>query len=132
MNANGLALKKKQLWTLEAFGDSTDAVCLKSHLDKYLSVDQVIVLYFFFPSCNRHLFDRFLIYFSFLLLVSTQFGNVTCDAEEKDNGARFEIIVPESAAGKWAFRHPERGYFLGASADKLVCSAKTPTENELW
>jgi hypothetical protein len=52
VNANGLLLKKKQLWTLEAFGDSTDAVCLKSHLDKYLSVDQVIVLYFsfFFPS----------------------------------------------------------------------------------
>jgi fascin 1/2 len=70
--------------------------------------------------------------FNIVLLASTQFGNVTCDAEEKDNGARFEIIVPESAAGKWAFRHPERGYFLGASADKLVCSAKTPTENELW
>jgi fascin 1/2 len=81
------------------------------------------------PSPVRPVFN---IYFSFLLLVSTQFGNVTCDAEEKDNGARFEIIVPESAAGKWAFRHPERGYFLGASADKLVCSAKTPTENELW
>ncbi|XP_057364820.1 protein singed-like [Daphnia carinata] len=100
VNANGLTLKKKQLWTLEAFGDNTDAVCLRSHLDKYLSVDQ--------------------------------FGNVTCDAEEKDNGARFEIFVPESAAGKWALKHPERGYFLGASADKLVCSAKTPTENELW
>lgn len=100
VNANGLTLKKKQLWTLEAFGDSTDAVSLKSHLDKYLSVDQ--------------------------------FGNVTCDSDEKDNGARFEIVVPESAAGKWAFRHPGRGYYLGASADKLVCSAKTPTENELW
>lgn len=41
VNANGLALKKKQLWTLEAFGDSTDAVSFRSHLDKYLSVDQV-------------------------------------------------------------------------------------------
>ena len=43
MNANGLTLKKKQLWTLEAFGDNTDAVSLKSHLDKYLSVDQVSI-----------------------------------------------------------------------------------------
>jgi len=41
VNANGLTLKKKQLWTMEPFGDHTDAVCLKSHLDKYLSVDQV-------------------------------------------------------------------------------------------
>ena len=42
MNANGAALKKKQLWTLEAFGDeNADAVCLRSHLDKFLSVDQV-------------------------------------------------------------------------------------------
>lgn len=57
---------------------------------------------------------------------------MTCEVEEKDHGARFEIVVPESSAGKWAFRHTGRGYFLGASADKLVCSAKTPTENELW
>jgi fascin 1 len=41
VNANGVALKKKQLWTMEPFGDQTDAICLKSHLDKYLSVDQV-------------------------------------------------------------------------------------------
>ena len=61
-----------------------------------------------------------------------QFGNVTCDAEEKDNGARFEIVVPESSGGRWALRHSGRGYFLGAATDKLVCSAKTPAESELW
>lgn len=100
VNANGLTLKKKQLWTMEPFGDHTDAVCLKSHLDKYLSVDQ--------------------------------YGNVTCDSDEKDQGARLEIVVPEKGAGRWALRHPGRGYFLGASSDKLTCSTKTPTENELW
>lgn len=52
--------------------------------------------------------------------------------EEKDNGARFEIVVPANSAGRWALRHPGRGYFLGAAADKLICSAKTPAENELW
>lgn len=61
VNANGVALKKKQLWTLEAFGDSTDAVCLRSHLDKYLSVDQVcyllpnnrvIITYFFIGNAS--------------------------------------------------------------------------------
>ena len=61
-----------------------------------------------------------------------QFGNVTCDAEEKDNGARFEIVVPESSGGRWALRHSGRGYFLGAATDKLVCSAKTPAESEFW
>jgi len=100
VNANGVALKKKQLWTMEPFGDQTDAICLKSHLDKYLSVDQ--------------------------------YGNVTCDSDEKDNGARLEIVVPEKNRGRWALRHPGRGYFLGAASDKLICTAKSPTENELW
>jgi len=61
-----------------------------------------------------------------------QYGNVTCDSDEKDQGARLEIVVPEKGAGRWALRHPGRGYFLGASSDKLTCSTKTPTENELW
>jgi len=100
VNSNGVALKKKQLWTLEAFGDSSEAICLKSHLGKYLSVDQ--------------------------------FGNVTCEGEEKDHGARFEIVVNDSAGGRWALRHSGRNYFLGAAADKLVCAAKTATESELW
>ena len=61
-----------------------------------------------------------------------QYGNVTCDSDEKDNGARLEIVVPEKNRGRWALRHPGRGYFLGAASDKLICTAKSPTENELW
>lgn len=100
VNANGVALKKKQLWMLEPFGGDAEeeAVCLKSHLGKYLAVDN--------------------------------FGNVTCDSEEKEPGAKFRVIVNDD--GRWAFKNAVRGYFLGASDDKLVCSAKAPTEGEHW
>lgn len=37
INANGSSLKKKQLWTLEG---SEHQVYLRSHLDRYLAVDQ--------------------------------------------------------------------------------------------
>lgn len=37
INANGASLKKKQLWTLEG---SEHQVYLRSHLDRYLAVDQ--------------------------------------------------------------------------------------------
>ncbi|KAG1669285.1 Protein singed [Nymphon striatum] len=39
INANGSSLKKKQLWTLEVSSDD-NTVCLRSHLNKYLAVDQ--------------------------------------------------------------------------------------------
>lgn len=100
VNANGVALKKKQLWSLEPFaGDSEEeAVCLRSHLGKYLAVDQ--------------------------------FGNVTCDSEEREAGAKFKVVVNDD--GRWAFKNIARGYYLGASDDKLLCSAKAPGEGEHW
>jgi len=99
INANGKAMKKKQVWILEPYGDG-DSICLRSHLHKYLAVDQ--------------------------------FGNVTCENEEKDDTAKFEISVCDDYSGRWAFRSVARGYFLGASSDTLVCSAKSPGDPELW
>lgn len=37
----GVSLKKKQMWTLEPA--EKDLIAFKSHLDKYISVDQVNV-----------------------------------------------------------------------------------------
>eukprot|EP00088_Acartia_fossae_P066962 TRINITY_DN8325_c0_g2_i4.p1 TRINITY_DN8325_c0_g2~~TRINITY_DN8325_c0_g2_i4.p1 ORF type:complete len:505 (+),score=168.65 TRINITY_DN8325_c0_g2_i4:109-1623(+) len=99
VNANGTAMKKKQVWILEPYGDG-DSICLRSHLNKYLAVDQ--------------------------------FGNVTCENEEKDDMAKFEVSVCDDYSGRWAFRSVSRDYFLGASADNLVCRAKSPGDNELW
>lgn len=103
VNANGVALKKKQLWSLEPYsaGDSSadeETVCLKSHLGKYLAVDN--------------------------------FGNVTCDSEELESHGKFRVVVNDD--GKWALVNVVRGYFLGASDDKLLCSAKAPGAAELW
>ncbi|XP_042150557.1 protein singed isoform X1 [Ixodes scapularis] len=103
VNANGAALKKKQLWTLEPCcvpGEDQAAVRLRSHLGRYLAVDQ--------------------------------FGNVTCEDEEAGEGSRFHITVSGDSRGQWALRNSNRGYFLGASGDQLVCVAKAPGSAELW
>ncbi len=99
INANGKALKKKQMWVLEPSGDG-ESIVLRSHLNKYLAVDQ--------------------------------FGNVTCDSDERDETSKFEISVCDDFSGRWAFRSISRGYFLGGSADNLHCTAKAPGDPELW
>lgn len=98
-NANGKALKKKQVWILEPSGDG-ESVVLRSHLGKYVAVDQ--------------------------------FGNVTCDQDERDETSKFEISVCDDFSGRWAFKSLSRGYFLGATGDSLQCAAKTPGDAELW
>jgi len=98
-NANGKSLKKMQIWLLEPAEDGK-SVTLKSHMEKFLAVDQ--------------------------------FGNVTCDQEEKDENSRFEITVCDDNSGRWAFRSITRGYFLGANGDSLQCVAKSPGAQELW
>ncbi|XP_075232061.1 fascin domain-containing protein singed isoform X1 [Lycorma delicatula] len=65
-------------------------------------------------------------------LAVDSFGNVTCESEEKEPGSRFQIIVSEDSTGRWALRNVVRGYFLGASSDKLVCTAKVPSDPEFW
>ncbi|XP_076041609.1 fascin domain-containing protein singed isoform X2 [Oratosquilla oratoria] len=98
INANGVSLKKKQMWTMEPA--EKDLICFRSHLDRYLSVDQ--------------------------------YGNVTCESEEREVSCMFEVSVTDDAQGRWALRNVTRGYFLGAAGDKLVCNAKVPTDAELW
>ena len=44
----GLSLKKKQMWVLEPA--EKDLICFKSHLEKYISVDQVRKTYKITPS----------------------------------------------------------------------------------
>lgn len=65
-------------------------------------------------------------------LAVDSFGNVTCESDERDAGSRFQISVADDGSGRWALRNVVRGYFLGASADKLTCTAKAPGENEFW
>jgi len=39
INVHGKAMKKKQCWVMEPYGDG-DCICLRSHLQKFLAVDQ--------------------------------------------------------------------------------------------
>lgn len=123
INANGSALKKKQLWSIEAYplsdedapavNDSSDLldqehVAIKSHLNCYLAVDA--------------------------------YGNVTCESSDLHSGARFTITIcsmTTSGEGEqifWAFRNVDRGYFLGCTSDGMInCAAKVPqSRGELW
>lgn len=60
------------------------------------------------------------------------FGNVLCESDERDTGSRFQITISEDKSGRWALRNESRGYFLGGTPDKLVCTAKVPSNNEYW
>lgn len=60
------------------------------------------------------------------------FGNVLCESEERDAGSRFQISIAEDGSGRWALRNESRGYFLGGTPDKLVCTAKAPSKGEFW
>lgn len=60
------------------------------------------------------------------------FGNVLCESDERDAGSRFQISIAEDASGRWALRNESRGYFLGGTPDKLVCTAKAPSKGEFW
>ncbi|CAG9839656.1 unnamed protein product [Diabrotica balteata] len=102
INANGTSLKKKQIWTLEP--------------DNSGAGDSLIYL-------KSHLGKY---------LAVDSFGNVTCESEEKEAGSKFQISVAEDGTGRWALRNVVRGYFLGASADKLTCTAKVPSDAEFW
>ncbi|XP_063240690.1 protein singed isoform X2 [Bacillus rossius redtenbacheri] len=102
INANGASLKKKQVWTLEPASSGGG--------------DPAIFL-------RSHL-DKY--------LAVDSFGNVACEGEEREPGCRFHISVAADGSGRWALRNEARGYFLGASADKLTCTAKAPGDAELW
>jgi len=104
INANGGSLKKKQVWTLEPASP--------------LSSGGESVIYL-----RSHL-DKY-------LAVDT-FGNVTCESDEKDDGCKFVISVANDTSGRWALKNVVRNYFLGASSDKLTCTAKAPGDAELW
>lgn len=60
------------------------------------------------------------------------FGNVLCESDERDAGSRFQISIAEDGSGRWALRNESRGYFLGGTPDKLICTAKAPGLGEFW
>ena len=59
-----------QVWILEPYGDG-DSICLRSHLHKYLAVDQ--------------------------------FGNVTCENEEKDESRLLAVGLSTEHYGPPAY-----------------------------
>ena len=65
-------------------------------------------------------------------LAVDSFGNVTCESDERESNCKFLISVADDNSGKWALKNINRGYYLGASSDKLTCTAKVPGNAEFW
>lgn len=65
-------------------------------------------------------------------LAVDSFGNVTCESDEREPNCKFLISVADDNSGKWALKNINRGYYLGASSDKLMCTAKVPSNAEFW
>ena len=57
---------------------------------------------------------------------------ITNQQDDKDETSKFEISVSDDFSGRWAFKSIARGYFLGASAEAMVCTAKHPGDAELF
>lgn len=63
---------------------------------------------------------------------SDKYGNVTCEAEERDQTEKFTVEYDKNGSGRWAFKNVAHGNFLGGHEDNLKCFAKSVTESELW
>ncbi|RWS15974.1 singed-like protein [Dinothrombium tinctorium] len=126
INANGSGLKKKQQWTIEPFPLSTAAA--SNGNTNANNFDESELEY---VAIKSHLN---------CYLAVDNFGNVTCDSQERNDGGRFTITICSMSNGQneesiyWAFRNVQRGYYLGTTADgMIICNAKMPqTRAELW
>lgn len=94
INASGSSLKKKQVWTLEAAGESSAADCscvfLRSHLGRYLACDAD--------------------------------GVVTAERERPEADCRFAVLAHED--GRWSLRSEAHArFYLGGAEDRVACVA---------
>ncbi|GFR65618.1 fascin [Elysia marginata] len=61
-----------------------------------------------------------------------KYGNVTCEAEEKDESEKFSVEYDKAGSGRWAFKNVAHGNYLSGTEDNFKCFAKNVTESELW
>ncbi|RWS25086.1 singed-like protein [Leptotrombidium deliense] len=145
INANGSGLKKKQQWTIEPFplknnavnsngttgnnGTSANNGTANSGSNGNTSIEETTELEYVAIKSHLNCY-----------LAVDSFGNVTCDSQERSDGARFTITICSMSNGQneesiyWAFRNVQRNYYLGTTADgMIICNAKMPqTRSELW
>ncbi|ESO84220.1 hypothetical protein LOTGIDRAFT_108036 [Lottia gigantea] len=63
-----------------------------------------------------------------------KYGNVTCEAEEKDEdpSQKFAIEYAKDGSGKWAIRNVMHGNYLSGDDDNVKCFSKNISDKELW
>uniref|UniRef100_A0A2C9JG25 Fascin n=1 Tax=Biomphalaria glabrata TaxID=6526 RepID=A0A2C9JG25_BIOGL len=65
-------------------------------------------------------------------LSADKYGNVSCEAEEKDQTEKFVVEYDKHGSGRWSFKNVAHGNYLSGNEDNFKCFAKTVTETELW
>lgn len=65
-------------------------------------------------------------------LSADKYGNVTCEAEERDQMEKFAVEYDKNGSGRWAFKNVAHGNYLGGNEENFKCFSKSVTDNELW
>lgn len=63
-------------------------------------------------------------------MTSDKYGNVTVEAEEKEEDAKFKVEY--SLDGRWAFKHVVHGNYLAGTEDNVKCFDKNRGDKNWW
>ncbi|XP_067672774.1 protein singed-like [Haliotis asinina] len=79
-----------------------EVVYIKSHLGRYLSTDK--------------------------------YGKVTCETEagELEHSEKFVVEYAKDGSGRWSFKNPQFGNYLGRNGEEVQCFSKIAGDTELW
>ncbi|OWF42575.1 fascin-like [Mizuhopecten yessoensis] len=69
-----------------------------------------------------------------LYLTADKFGNVSCSSESHGEDEKFMVEYASDGTGRWSFKHPKFGKYLGGTDEDIQCLAKVASDEDmsLW
>lgn len=65
-------------------------------------------------------------------VTADKYGMVKCDATQHTPEGKFIVNFSPFGSGRWAFKSEKFGNYLGGTENKVTCTARNITEEELW